>query len=199
MAARGGWHPRGVMRGACGGSVPPRSGRRPDACLRAQGVGDDDPGGVVDQRLDPGPHPFPEIGLGGHHGHHVDGPLEDASGDGIPNLLLYALGLSIQSPDPAEVTRHRLRAGAAEIEGESGREVAFILPRPAPGDIRYIVEESCDGGPWIVIATKEGRGGWTGTAMVTDSNSMAGEVTYTVRGTSGATVCFYRVRFELIP
>lgn len=125
----------------------------------------------------------------------VSDPFDDASGDGVPNIYLYALGLSILSSDPFELTRRNLRAGDPVATGLG--VVEFIIPEPSRADVRYIVEESCNGGPWTIIATKEGRNFWTGNPVLF-LPANPGEANVRIFGSASDPRCFLRLRLELI-
>jgi hypothetical protein len=72
----------------------------------------------------------------------VSGPSADPLGDGVPNLLRYALGLDLAVPDRAELP-------AAELEGD---RLSLRFPRdPAKRDIAYVVEASSDLRVWSEV------------------------------------------------
>jgi len=99
----------------------------------------------------------------------------DPNGDGINNLLSYALGIHPTSglsgspgaalPDLAIVSQ----------EGAMTGQISFNLPSPIPSDVTYIIEETCTLTPdgWTAIATSSPGGSWTGpsTPATTDNNN----------------------------
>lgn len=120
-----------------------------------------------------------------------DGALDDASGDGYANVLLYGLGLNILNPDPFERSR---RLMASVFAGTA----TFRIPEPARGDIRYIVEEQCDGGTWVTIATKVGAGPWMGPATVRLIPEPPDLVRVEVDNVGTGARCLTRLRVELL-
>lgn len=81
-------------------------------------------------------------------------PTADPDGDGLPNLLEYALDLDPLASAPAFLTAQRV----------SGRTtLAFTIPEPSPTDLIYQVEGRSDliSGDWSVLARKIGIGAWT--------------------------------------
>lgn len=78
----------------------------------------------------------------------VGGPLADPDGDGLANLLEYALGGNPGAPD-AEVLSRFSGAGAGENRFLT---LGFTPPAPLPGDVRYVVETSDDLVGWTADA-----------------------------------------------
>jgi uncharacterized repeat protein (TIGR01451 family) len=82
------------------------------------------------------------------------------SGDGISNLIKYALGLNplvtaSQSALPADLN------GTTNPTFSDRLSIGFTLPYPTPGDIVYNVEATSDLINWTTVATKTGTGAWT--------------------------------------
>lgn len=71
------------------------------------------------------------------------GPADDASGDGIENLLKYAIGLN-----PTEATPVGLPTLSVEDAGENTFLVLGVQKNPDAGDVTYIVEGSTDLVEW---------------------------------------------------
>jgi uncharacterized protein YjiK len=87
----------------------------------------------------------------------------DFDGDGVSNLMEYALGINptltagangiaslptglLSDPDALLIDRLTL---------------SFNLPNPSPADISYIVESTDDLETWTAVASKTGSGAWT--------------------------------------
>ncbi len=83
-------------------------------------------------------HGLSSPGVGG-------GDQQDPSGQGLPNLLRYALGIAPSELAPAYLPRlEPMRDGA----GETWWMFSFARPSPAPEDIDYVVEASADLASW---------------------------------------------------
>lgn len=123
------------------------------------------------------------------------GPMDDASGDGIPNLMAWALGLPLTSvhPDSEPI-----------VEVGSGRNVtalaplSFQIPDPARLDVAYTVEQLSADGSWQSILVKEGRGPWTGEATFASDSAASGSSQESVYAT-GSPPFLLRLRVGLTP
>ena len=69
----------------------------------------------------------------------LDGPDDDASGDGVSNLLKYAIGA-----DPSQATLDGLPTVSVEDIDEDSFVVLDVQKNPAAGDVSYSVEGSTD-------------------------------------------------------
>ncbi|QJE97685.1 hypothetical protein [Luteolibacter luteus] len=95
------------------------------------------------------------FGSAGNEGPSAD--IADSDGDGLPNLIEYALGTIPTSPGQGNGS-----AMAPKPLFASGRlKLAFSLPEPAPSDLIYRVRVSNDMVNWSTLATKAGAAGWT--------------------------------------
>jgi len=90
----------------------------------------------------------------------------DFDGDGIVNLMEYALGINPTIPTGA----NGLPALPAGISGSSSDQpllqdrlfLSFSIPQTAPADVTYTVQATDNpGGPWTDVARKVGTGSWT--------------------------------------
>ena len=76
-----------------------------------------------------------------------DGPEDNPAGDGIPNLLKYALGLSPLAPGTGGLPVHQLRN--LEVEEDAADYLTLTFTRPnAVSDVEYAVEAGGDPGDW---------------------------------------------------
>lgn len=84
----------------------------------------------------------------------------DSDGDGLPNLLDYALGGSLTAPDAAP---------AADFAAGQLR-ITFTRDTRVP-DVTLQVEATSDlgTGPWTVVAENIRGAGWTGSALVSET------------------------------
>ncbi len=91
-------------------------------------------------------------------------PQADRDGDGISNLIEYALGSSPLSGSanngPAALPQALTTAPEALLNGRLALQVN--LPNPAASDLIHVVEAaSSPAGTWTPLATKVGTGAWT--------------------------------------
>lgn len=92
------------------------------------------------------------------------------AGDGIPNLMKYALGQDpktiVTLPQPTLQTT------------EGGEVLEFVFNHvPANSDLRYEVEAAdSPAGPWTAIATRVGGGAFTGPGLVSQGVTLGGGV-----------------------
>lgn len=82
------------------------------------------------------------------------------AGDGISNLMKYALGLNpLVTANPAALTT--AVTGSSDPLLNDRLAIRFTLPNPAPGDVTYMVQASSDLISWTDVATNAHAGGWT--------------------------------------
>jgi poly(3-hydroxybutyrate) depolymerase len=92
------------------------------------------------------------------------GEAADPDGDGIANLLEYALGGNPKTANPA----------IAPVIASVANYLQLTFSRIAPTDLTYVVESSTNLAAWVPIATLSAGGtSWTGTATVVESGSGA--------------------------
>lgn len=92
----------------------------------------------------------------------IAGDTVDYDGDGIPNLMEYAL-----NGDPTVASTTILPA-----VGQSSGALQFSFTRIAPTDVTYIVEASNDLVTWTPLATlASGGSSWTGSATVNETGT----------------------------
>ena len=108
----------------------------------------------------------------------------DPDGDGVPNLLEYALGSGPMASGDAA------RPAAGTAAGGAGAEETWLtlgFSRVADPALRYVVE-AADGlaGPWTPIWESSGTANTAGPVTVTDPMAMGG----------GRTARFLRLRVE---
>jgi sugar lactone lactonase YvrE len=92
----------------------------------------------------------------------LSGNLADTSsylGDGIPNLLKYALGHSPLVAAPPSVLPGIVQGSANSLLNDR-LAIRFTLPNPAPADVTYTVQATDDLVHWTTVATKQGTGAW---------------------------------------
>ena len=99
------------------------------------------------------------------------GPLDEPAGDGIPNVLKYALGLSPMTPGTRDLPIQEVRN--LEVDGEQADYLTLTFTRPnAVGDVDYEVEAGGD------------LAGWPDSAVLVDeltTDNGDGTTTYTYR------------------
>jgi hypothetical protein len=127
----------------------------------------------------------------------VGDPEADADGDGLRNILEYALG---SRPDNSSgVDTEPLRAG---FPGGSALaeviEIAFELAAPLPLDVNCHLEMSTDlaSGQWFVVAYKPLFGGWASAAevVVARTGPQHQRVAVLIPVNDGAARRFFRLR-----
>lgn len=92
----------------------------------------------------------------------IAGDTADADGDGVPNLMEYAL-----SRDP------NAASGASPLIVSTGsNQLRIGFTRLEPADVTYIVKSSTDLTHWTTISTFPSNGSaWTGAAVVNETGS----------------------------
>jgi uncharacterized repeat protein (TIGR03803 family) len=187
-----------------GGAVPGSAGAADGAGLivtgglafgsdgRLYGVapsGGNDGGGVVFRLTLPPPM---EDWKSFHFGDPNAPDLDDPDGDGIPNLLEYAL-----LGDPWFTDATTLSAGAITTFPD-GPRLAVIVPRdPAHTDITVIVEVSETLASWSTLATSTAGGAFTGPGYYAGDAATPGVKSVTIRDTQPASAAsrrFIRIR-----
>ncbi len=111
-------------------------------------------------------------------------PGQDANGDGVLNLLAYALGDAARTT--LRISRHE---GASMVE--------LHLPESLPGDVTLRVEHSLDLAVWQEVAARSEAGSWTGEGVLLTSDGTAGDVVVTLPLAPEENRVFYRLRVEL--
>ncbi|OYW70799.1 MAG: hypothetical protein B7Z37_29600 [Verrucomicrobia bacterium 12-59-8] len=86
---------------------------------------------------------------------------DDASyvGDGLPNLLKYALGRSPLVATASSALSSIVNGSANSLLSDR-LAIRFTLPNPAPADVTYTVQATDDLLNWTTVATKQGTGAW---------------------------------------
>ncbi len=111
----------------------------------------------------------------GHLG-RADAPWDaDPDGDGIPNLVEYALGLSPTAPD---ATGDALSPHVDTLPGAGPRLRLQVRRDPGRHDVRLSVEASSNLVEWVEIARSEAGGSFRGPGYV--SGEVAGDAPRTV-------------------
>ncbi|RYD20562.1 MAG: PKD domain-containing protein, partial [Verrucomicrobiaceae bacterium] len=114
-------------------------------------------------------------------------PAGDEDGDGVTNLIEYALGRSPNSgtgnDGPASLPQALVTAGEPELAGRLVLQAS--LPEPAAPDVVHVIEGSSTlTGSWTTLATKTGAGSWIwnagGTSRIVTSAPSSGRVTVKV-------------------
>jgi hypothetical protein len=119
--------------------------------------------------------------------------LAAPDGDGIPNLVKYAL---LMTPGQNGSTR----LPQAEMTGPSGsRRLTLTFQRdPSRNDVSIVVEaQSGLGGVWSEITRSTNGADFTGSAAVSETSSAGGVKSVTVQDVQADASCrFMRVRVE---
>ena len=86
----------------------------------------------------------------------------DSDGDGIPNLLEYALGSNPTVATGVDGVAALPHASVSESETTLSDRLSLVfnLDIPVPGDITYTVQATDDLTTWTDVATKVGTGSW---------------------------------------
>lgn len=116
----------------------------------------------------------------------VSGPMAEPAGDGMANLLKYALGLPAKTVGTASLPRTEVM----QLEGE--RYLTLTFTRPADrSDIDYVVEASGDLKNWPDLAVREDH-------LTEDNGDGTLSVTYgDTQPIDDSQVRFLRLRVEL--
>ena len=81
------------------------------------------------------------------------------AGDGISNLMKYALGLNpLVAASPGTVST--IVKGSANPLLSDRLAISVTVPNPTPSDVTYIVQATADLVNWTTVATKVGTGAW---------------------------------------
>lgn len=116
---------------------------------------------------------------------------DDGDGDGVANLLAYALGFATGSGAPAGALP------ALAQDGGGAWRFGFALPASAPADIRYAIERSTDLGTWQELAAKTGPAAWSGSAAVLVEPAGTGRSRASIADDTSSERRFYRLRVKL--
>lgn len=87
----------------------------------------------------------------------------DYDGDGVKNLVEYALGtdpVSVNGPDGAAALPSSVTGSSNPLLNDR-LAITFTIPSTTPTDITYIVKGTTDLTDWTPVATKIGAGAWT--------------------------------------
>ncbi|WP_395752862.1 IPT/TIG domain-containing protein [Prosthecobacter sp.] len=84
---------------------------------------------------------------------------ESYVGDGLPNLLKYALGHSPLVTAPSSALPNIVQSSADPLLTDR-LSLSFTLPTPPPADVIYTVQATEDLVNWSSVATKQGGGAW---------------------------------------
>jgi hypothetical protein len=86
----------------------------------------------------------------------------DSDGDGVPNLLEYALGSNPTVATGVDGAAALPHASVSESETTLSDRLSLVfnLDIPVPGDIVYTVQATDDLITWTDVATKVGAGSW---------------------------------------
>jgi len=93
----------------------------------------------------------------------ISGDLVDLSGDGIPNLLAYALGLN-----PTNSAGQLLTVGTTN----DFLTLTYLRPHPAPADLLYLGEVSDALLDWMTNTVESAIDNGNGTETVTTSDTV---------------------------
>jgi hypothetical protein len=95
----------------------------------------------------------------------IAGDLADPDGDGLPNLLEYALGLDPLTPDTAGLPQEAVASGFLTL--------IYTRPSPPPVDISYDGQVCDDLASWTSNVTEQVTDNGNSTATVTLSDTVA--------------------------
>jgi hypothetical protein len=134
----------------------------------------------------------------------LSAPNEDSDGDGLENLLEYALGASPVNGAGVNGVGALPQAALFSSPALLSDRIAlqFSIPQPSPADLGYVVEVSGTlSSSWTPLATKTGTGAWTwnagGTSRIVLATAAGGKIPVTVGDSQAATVAparFLRLR-----
>ncbi|MEO8617398.1 MAG: hypothetical protein ABI600_19860, partial [Luteolibacter sp.] len=122
------------------------------------------------------------------------------SGDGVKNLIKYAMGFNPLTPLTATN-----QASLLQIAGSTGGvgSVIFEIPSTPSADVTIIVQASSSFATWSEIARRAGGGSWTGTADVFTGSPTLDGTRFPILVTEPATPVygrrFYRLSFLSTP
>ena len=88
----------------------------------------------------------------------------DFDGDGVSNLIEYALGsdptLTNGADGPASLPTALVGDSISGLLSDR-LSLSFNLDNPNPSDVTYVIEASDDLGTWTTVASKTGTASWT--------------------------------------
>ena len=126
-------------------------------------------------------------------------PLADPEGDGVQNLVTYALGLTPGTFGLDSSKTNRLPLYNPLNASTGG--ICFTLPATPPSDITYRITESTNLLRWSTIATKTGASPWVFETGITSSEDLtpSGAIKTTIGNSSTFTTTpssFLRLEIE---
>ncbi len=125
-------------------------------------------------------------------------PGADPNGDGVDNLMAYALGLDPINGTPQENAERLPKI--TENTNQSEPTIQFIVPSPISEGIIYKVQFGCDLENWETIATNEGFG-WTQEGAFVTVESLAprplNRVSVWRMAQAQEEGCYYRLQVEV--
>ncbi len=121
-------------------------------------------------------------------------PAADPDGDGLTNLMEYALHLNPTQPDAGSNGVPETQATLRNYSGTNYLSIRFTRV-PLATDITYIVESSPDLAAWTAVATGAGGAALTGPGVVSDDAASTVPHTVEVRDTVAETVTGGQRRF----